>query len=179
MTAKPTSICTRKASRQTPAPGGPIERLVRQGHLVLAVDLRGIGETVSGKPSSRGIAYYVGSDWKDLYLAYLLGTSYLAMRAEDTLVCARFLQSYRAVKRPNRVHVTAVGQVGPARIARGSVGAAAIRCRYPQEQPGQLGRVDPPPGGRQPVCQRRARSARVLRSARPAGDLAAGEGQGC
>ena len=30
---------------------------------------------------------------KDIYLAYLLGTSYLAMRAEDVLVAARFLAS--------------------------------------------------------------------------------------
>ena len=96
------------------AVGGPIEKLVRQGHLVLAVDLRGIGETATGKPSSRGIAHYVGADWKELYLADLLGTSYLAMRAEDTLNCARFLQDYRAGKKPNRVNVIAVGQVGPA-----------------------------------------------------------------
>jgi cephalosporin-C deacetylase-like acetyl esterase len=95
------------------APGGPIEELVRQGHVVLAVDLRGIGETAGEGAGKRGISHYVGGDWKELYMAYLLGTSYLAMRAEDVLVCARFLQGYQAGDQPNQVHVVSVGRTGP------------------------------------------------------------------
>jgi len=95
------------------AVGGPIEKLVRAGHVVLAVDLRGLGET--GKKPSRGggIAGYVGADWQQLYLAYLLNTSYLAMRAEDLLISARFLAGYEAGQQPNAVHVVAIGQAGP------------------------------------------------------------------
>ncbi|NQU20220.1 MAG: prolyl oligopeptidase family serine peptidase [Candidatus Nealsonbacteria bacterium] len=95
-------------------PDGPVERLAKQGHVVLAVDLRGLGETAGGESPQRGIPLHVGSDWKDLYLAYLLGTSYLAMRTEDVAVCARFLAGYQAGEKPNRVHVTSSGRVGPA-----------------------------------------------------------------
>lgn len=93
------------------APGGPIEDLVKQGHVVLAVDLRGLGETQSSeKPAYDGL---LGADWQDMYLAYVLDTSYLAMRAEDILVCARFLQTYSETTIPNQVHLLSIGRTGP------------------------------------------------------------------
>jgi hypothetical protein len=95
------------------AADSPVPKLAAQGNLVLAVDLRGLGETAGNKPGRRGISRYVGGDWKDLYLAFLLGRSYLAMRAEDILVCARFLATYQASEKPNRVHLVSVGKVGP------------------------------------------------------------------
>ena len=95
------------------APGGPIEKLVQEGHLVLAVDLRGIGETDGPQSGKRGISHYIGGEWKELYLAYLLGTSYLAMRTEDVMVCARFLQGYEAGDQPNQVHLISAGRAGP------------------------------------------------------------------
>ena len=95
------------------ATGGPIEKLVQEGHLVLAVDLRGIGETDGPQSGKRGISHYIGGDWKELYLAYLLGTSYLAMRTEDVMVCARFLQGYEAGDQPNQVHLISAGRAGP------------------------------------------------------------------
>ena len=98
------------------AADGPIQELVGKGHLVLAVDLRGLGETTGAKSRRRGIPNYIGGDWKDLYLAYLLGRSYLAMRAEDVLVCARFLARYEAGNKPNRVHLVSIGKVGPAAL---------------------------------------------------------------
>ncbi len=93
------------------SPGGPIEELVKQGHLVLAVDLRGLGETL---PSEK-IAYggHLGGDWQDMYLAYVLDISYLAMRAEDILVCARFLRDYPETGASRSVHLTTVGRTGP------------------------------------------------------------------
>jgi dienelactone hydrolase len=94
-------------------PGGPIEKLVEQGGLVLAVDLRGLGETAPKGSNNRGIAKYVGSQWKELYLAYLLDMSYLAMRTEDILVSARFLATYGTSEKPNRVHLISIGRVGP------------------------------------------------------------------
>jgi hypothetical protein len=94
-------------------PGGPIQQLVGQGHMVLAIDVRGVGETAPREPGQVGIARYIGSQWKDFYLAYLLGTSYLAMRAEDLLVSARFLAHYKTTGRPNRVHLISVGRTGP------------------------------------------------------------------
>lgn len=72
------------------APGGPIEAMVKTGKCVLAVDVRGTGETQQGKQGQLSGA--TGPDWKDIFTAYLLGRSYVGMRAEDVLVCARFLQ---------------------------------------------------------------------------------------
>ena len=72
------------------APGGPIEAMVKAGKRVLAVDVRGTGETRQGKQGQLSGA--AGLDWKDVFTAYLLGRSYVGMRAEDVLVCARFLR---------------------------------------------------------------------------------------
>jgi hypothetical protein len=92
-------------------PGGPIEKLVREGHLVLAVDLRGIGETQVAEKKT--YAVYLGNEWREASVAYLLGTSYLAMRAEDILVCARYLANASDSGKPNAVHLVSIGRVGP------------------------------------------------------------------
>jgi len=84
---------------------GPIEKLVNAGSIVLAVDLRGTGETQ--QTTQTYFAPHFGYDGQDFYLAYLLGRSCVGMRAEDVLVCARFLKQ----KQPGRVDLVAVGQV--------------------------------------------------------------------
>jgi len=76
------------------APGGPIEAMVKAGKRVLAVDVRGTGETQQRKQGQLSGA--AGLDWKDVFTAYLLGRSYVGMRAEDVLVCARFLKQEQA-----------------------------------------------------------------------------------
>lgn len=65
-------------------PGG-IEPLVRRGHIVLAVDLPGIGET-RGEKSDGPLG-----TWKDFYLAYLLGKSLTGIRAEAAIQAAHTL----------------------------------------------------------------------------------------
>jgi len=97
------------------APGGPIEKLVKAGKLVLAVDLRGTGETQQLK--QRKFTEAIGLDWKDVFTAYLLGRSYVGMRAEDVLVCARYLRQEQAsaASRPKpgaAVDLIAVGNIG-------------------------------------------------------------------
>ena len=87
------------------APGGPIEAMVKAGKCVLAVDVRGTGETQQSKQGQLSGA--AGSDWKDVFTAYLLGRSYVGMRAEDVLVCARFLKQQQA----GRVELIAAGNV--------------------------------------------------------------------
>ena len=72
---------------------------------MLAVDLRGTGETQQTK--QKYFLSYFGSDGQDVYTAYLLGRSYVGMRAEDILICARFLQQQQA----GRVDLIAVGNV--------------------------------------------------------------------
>lgn len=83
------------------SPGGPIERLVRQGNVVLAADLRGTGQT---QPA--------GSQGKDVYTAYLLGRSYVGLRAEDILISARHLKEKVLSDQPRGVRLVAVGHVG-------------------------------------------------------------------
>ena len=76
------------------ASAGPIEKLVKEGHIVLAVDLRGVRESVQA------------------FSAYVVGLSYVGMRAEDILVCARWLTEHQAAESPRQVRMIAVGNVG-------------------------------------------------------------------
>ena len=87
------------------APGGPIEQLVRKGSLVLAIDVRGLGEMAGGPPNE-----LLGAAWKEFYLAYLLGQSLVGLRAEDVLSTARFLSSYESGGKPRRVRLVAIGE---------------------------------------------------------------------
>ncbi|REJ94028.1 MAG: hypothetical protein DWQ35_09095 [Planctomycetota bacterium] len=70
-----------------------IRRIYQSGHDVMAVDLRGTGETLQ----KNGFFYArrFGSDGLDVIMAYLLGKSYVGMRAEDILVCAQELNRRR------------------------------------------------------------------------------------
>jgi len=75
----------------------------------LAVDLRGTGET-----QQTGQEYFedhFGSDGQDVYTAYLLGRSYIGMRAEDVLLCARFLRDF-SLQQTGPMDLVAVGHVG-------------------------------------------------------------------
>jgi dienelactone hydrolase len=95
-----------KGKAEDAAPGGALEKLAKEGKLVLAVDVRGIGETQQSNQSY--FKSYFGSDGQDVYTAYLLGRSYVGMRAEDILVCARFLRSQQAT---DKVDLVAIGHV--------------------------------------------------------------------
>ncbi|MHC4326005.1 MAG: alpha/beta hydrolase family protein, partial [Planctomycetota bacterium] len=86
-------------------PGEPIEELLKAGKRVLAIDVRGTGETQQNKQNKFTDA--IGLDWKDVFTAYLLGRSYVGMRAEDVLVCARFLKQ----KHSEPVELIAAGNV--------------------------------------------------------------------
>ncbi|MBW8040551.1 MAG: hypothetical protein FVQ85_11175 [Planctomycetes bacterium] len=87
-------------------PGGPIEKLVKAGRLVMAVDLRGVGETHG--VGQRYFMPYFGSDGQDFYIAYVLGRSYVGMRVEDVLICVCLLKQ----KQPGPISLVAIGHVG-------------------------------------------------------------------
>lgn len=87
--------------------GGAIEKLVKQGQLVLAVDVRGCGETGPG-----GAGMW-GGNWNDIFISYLLGKSPLGMRAEDVLQSARFLAGHSSKNRAGKVNLVAIGVAGP------------------------------------------------------------------
>ncbi|MCP4641806.1 MAG: prolyl oligopeptidase family serine peptidase [bacterium] len=91
--------------------GGPIEQRVVAGQLVLSVDLRGLGETLPTAKAAYGGR--LSGDWQDVYLAYVLDSSYLAMRAEDVLACARFLSEYPEAGASGPVELVSVGRTGP------------------------------------------------------------------
>ena len=78
--------------------------------MVLAVDLRGTGET---KEVFKRKSYHipVGDDWNTQFAAYLLGESYLAMRAEDIIVCARYAKD-NLVNEQGGIEMASVGNVG-------------------------------------------------------------------
>jgi cephalosporin-C deacetylase-like acetyl esterase len=69
-----------------------IETLLRNGKMVIAIDLRGLGETQAVESM-----YYdhrlFGTDGTNYCLAYLLGKSYVGMRTEDLLTVSRWLQT--------------------------------------------------------------------------------------
>ena len=68
--------------------------MLKAGNAVLAVDLRGMGET-QGSQSPNGWHPYVGSDWKDYFTAYLLGKSYVGMRVTDIHAVTGWLKAYK------------------------------------------------------------------------------------
>jgi dienelactone hydrolase len=88
---------------------GAIERFLKVGRTVLAVSLRGTGQTQQTAQGKFGSD--LGRDWADVYKAYLLGRSYVGMRAEDVLVCARYAAG-SAGNGSVSVELVAVGNVG-------------------------------------------------------------------
>ncbi len=89
------------------APGGPAESLLADGRAVLAVDLRGTGESRQTSQTAFGEA--VGLDWQDIFIAYLLEKPYVAMRTEDVLAAARFARQHAGVDRAGLVSIGHVG----------------------------------------------------------------------
>jgi cephalosporin-C deacetylase-like acetyl esterase len=98
--------------------GGAIEQRVRDGYVVVSVDLRGQGET------SRGAADPKLGDWYTFYLAYLLGQSVVGAHAEDILATVRWTANYQSEK-PREVHVIASG-----RTAIAALHAAALEPQW-------------------------------------------------
>jgi cephalosporin-C deacetylase-like acetyl esterase len=86
---------------------GPIEDLISEGYAVVTVDLRGQGETGSGKRDA------TLTDWKTYYLSYLLGKSLVGLRVEDALAAADFVAFYQKKRdAPRKVHLVGVGHAG-------------------------------------------------------------------
>jgi dienelactone hydrolase len=92
------------------APGGRIEQLVLKNHIVFAVDLRGCGETACHSEIKKYDECF-GDGWDAYYRAYMLGRSYIGMRAEDALACARWLAA-GPDGAARQVHVVAIGDMG-------------------------------------------------------------------
>jgi dienelactone hydrolase len=92
------------------AAGDSIRGLVAAGRRVLAVDLRGMGETAPPPQTYFDVARH-GANGQDAYLAYLLGKSLAGMQADDIVACGRWLASREATvdRPPRQVDLFAVG----------------------------------------------------------------------
>ncbi len=91
--------------------GAAIEERVKQGDVVLAVDVRCTGET--SRKNNRRIGWshgLLGPNYHECALAYLLGDSMVQLRAEDILVAARFLSESQSKTKPAPVVLTAIGE---------------------------------------------------------------------
>jgi hypothetical protein len=91
------------------AAGGPIEKLVMDGSVVVAIDLRGSGETAAAR--SDGLL----GDSKSYFLSYLLGQSLVGLNTEDVLAGAQFVANYKT-KTPRKVHLIGVGRASIAAL---------------------------------------------------------------
>jgi hypothetical protein len=86
--------------------------MVRGGHPVLAVDLTGLGETES--TAWRYDPEHIGNNSAEYFIAYMLGRSLVGMRAEDVLVCARYLKNQTG--QAKGVNLIAEGRAGVAAL---------------------------------------------------------------
>jgi dienelactone hydrolase len=91
-------------------PGGPIEQLVKQGHIVLAAELSGIGETETGHDKRDYGRGHFGRDVQEITLAYLLGQSYVGIRTNDVFRWADFLSNHQSSDNPQPLQLIAIGE---------------------------------------------------------------------
>ncbi len=82
-----------------------IEPLARDGNLVLAAELRGIGETETGARRKAFGAGLFGRDNLEIFTAYLMGRTYVGMRTDDARSWLRVLQA-----RCSDVSLVAIGE---------------------------------------------------------------------
>jgi len=91
--------------------GAAIAQRMKQGDVVMAVDVRCIGET--SRKNNRRIGWshgLLGPNYHECALAYLLGDSMVKLRAEDILVAARFLSENQSNAKPRKIKLTAIGE---------------------------------------------------------------------
>jgi cephalosporin-C deacetylase-like acetyl esterase len=91
-------------------PGGSIEKLVLAGNRVLALDLRGLGETAPGVPS-KGKPNYFGVDSKEAWLSLHLNRPLLGQRVGDVLSVVDFLADFKELV--SEMRIVGVGSCGP------------------------------------------------------------------
>jgi dienelactone hydrolase len=94
-------------------PNGPIDALLRQGQVVVAAELRGIGETETGHDKRSFGGGRFGSDNLEILTSYLMGRSFVGMRTEDVLAWTTHLKAHPWHGAPARHwNLVAVGEAG-------------------------------------------------------------------
>jgi hypothetical protein len=98
--------------------GGPIEKLVKAGNRVLALDVRGMGETA---PSAAGKGKdLLGIDVKEAFLALHLNRPLLGQRVQDVLAALELL-AHDPTTKDLPVHLVGVGAAGPVALHAASL----------------------------------------------------------
>jgi cephalosporin-C deacetylase-like acetyl esterase len=92
------------------APGGAIEKLTVAGNRVLALDLRGMGETAPGVVG-KGKTNYFGVDSKEAWLSLHLNRPLLGQRVSDVLSVVDFLADHKELV--SEIRIVGVGSCGP------------------------------------------------------------------
>ncbi|MDZ7618918.1 MAG: acetylxylan esterase, partial [Patescibacteria group bacterium] len=87
--------------------GGPLEALVKEGRAVLAIDVRGTGETAIAKPRQ-----YHKNEYPMSYLGIHLGRALLGQRTEDVLAALEVLLVREEID-AGRVRLVGVERGGP------------------------------------------------------------------
>jgi dienelactone hydrolase/pimeloyl-ACP methyl ester carboxylesterase len=104
---------------------GPVEKLVKAGRTVWAVDLRGWGETAPGPAPPAGVPTF-GPAYKESFIGMHLNRPLLGQRVYDLRAVIRFA----AVKQNEPVDVIAAGAAGPvalhAAVLNDRIGAVTI-----------------------------------------------------
>ncbi len=103
------------------APGGSIEKLVKGGSRVLALDLRGMGETAPGQPAA-GRPNYFGADYFEAFVSLHLSRPLLGQRTTDLLAVVA-----KMAGESDDIQLIGVGAAGPAALH-----AAALEPRIKQ-----------------------------------------------
>jgi dienelactone hydrolase len=120
--------------QQDAAPGGPIDRLMKQGHLVLAAELRGIGETETGLRKKGFGAGKFGRDNLETLTAYLMGKSYVGMRTADVQSWLRFLKTKAADVQLIATGEAAIPALHAAALDREAFSTVTLRQMIPSWQ---------------------------------------------
>jgi len=92
-------------------PKGTAQQLLAEGRLILAVDLRGFGETAAGGRSSSSF----GTDFKTGLLAIHLNRPLLGQRVEDIVATLNYLLT-RSDVNPEQIELLGIGAAGPAAL---------------------------------------------------------------
>ena len=100
-----------QSMKQDATPGGAIDALLKKGQIVLAAELRGIGETETGHGKNEFGRGRFGPDNLEIFTAYLMGKSFVAMRVQDAQGWMRVLQrsDWNGV-RLSRLNLVATGE---------------------------------------------------------------------
>jgi len=91
-------------------PGGRCEQLAKAGHIVLSAELSGIGETETGHDKRDYGRGRFGRDVQEIYLAYLMGRSFVGMRTGDVFRWSDYLSRYGSNEKLLPIQLIATGE---------------------------------------------------------------------